>query len=172
MPSLIGLPAYLGYIPYIAFVCGLNSCIYFTANTLRKLHVTEAYATTQGKLCLLTQSGCPNHMSQPHIWLHETENQTTEAETNGNLFARNKKKSKGGGPLTLVQQIHEIGAAVSRVPWLFCRRHMEAAADPAISSTFKASRSRKANVSHELCLLLFSKKLKANTENLPLLKLI
>lgn len=101
IPSLIGLPDYLGYIPYIAFMCGLNSFICFTPNILRKLLLTEAYATTQGKLCLLTQSGCPNQMSQPHIWLQETENQTTEAWTNGNLLASSKKKSKGGGAIDL-----------------------------------------------------------------------
>lgn len=79
IPSLIGVLDYLGYIPYIAFMCGPNSFICFTPNTLRKLLVTEAYATTQGKLCLLTQSGCPNPMSQPHIRLQKTQNQTREA---------------------------------------------------------------------------------------------
>lgn len=59
----------------------------------------------------------------------------------------------------------------SGVHWLFSHNHMEAAADPAISSTFKASRwDRKVEVSHELHLLLFIKKLKADTEALSLLK--
>lgn len=68
-------------------------------------------------------------------------------------------------PLTLVQQINEIGIDVSRVHWPFAHGHVEVAADPAISSAFKASRSRKLNISQELCLFLFSAKLKANTES-------
>lgn len=166
IPSLIGLPDYLGYIPYIAFMCGLNSFICFTPNTLRKLLVTEAYATTQGKLCLLTQLGYPNQMSQPHIWLQETENQTMEAWANGNLLASSKKKSKGGGATDL-GPVDQWNLMFPESIGFFSHSCMEVAADPAISSAFKASRSRKKNVFHELCLFLFSGRLKANTESLP-----
>ena len=51
--------SYLWYIPYVAFMYGLNLLICFTPNILRKLHVTEAYATTQERLCLLTQLAVP-----------------------------------------------------------------------------------------------------------------
>lgn len=54
--------------------------ICFMPDALRRLYVAEAYATAQGKLRLLTQSdGYPSYMSQPYIWLQETENQTAEA---------------------------------------------------------------------------------------------
>lgn len=67
----------------------------------------------------------------------------------------------------MVQQINEIRTDVSRSPLAFTHSHMEAAADPAISSTFKASRrSRKVGLSHELYLLLFIRKLKADLETL------
>ena len=72
IPSLTGFPAYLRYVSHIAFPCGLNLFICFIPNMLRKLHVTEAYTTTRERLSLLTQSGRPNHMSQPYIWLQET----------------------------------------------------------------------------------------------------
>jgi hypothetical protein len=73
----VGLPACLRYIAYAAFLCTLKLPFALPSSTLCKLLITEANATHR-KGCWLTPMDCPKHMSQPYIWLQETENQKTE----------------------------------------------------------------------------------------------